>query len=61
MFVFLVPKHIVKKIFMTNYFVSKKAFIMFQKLKVRLKLKKKHKNCNILSPKTPENDLLTFN
>ena len=47
----------------TNYFVSQKAFIIFQKLQRKTKTKKNKKNTknwNILSPKTPKNDLLTF-
>ena len=65
MFVFVVPKHIAHKIIITSYFVSEKAFIIFQKLqrttKTRKNPKKSQKICNILSPKIPKNDLLTFN
>ena len=67
MFVFVVPKHIAHKMVITSYFVSQKAFIIFQKLQRKTKTKqikkitKNMKNCNILSPKTPKNDLLTFN
>ena len=52
----------------TSYFVSQKAFMIFQKLQRKTKAKKNlkkiiknMKNCNILSPETPKNDLLTFN
>ena len=71
MFVIVVPKHIAHKMLITGYFVSQKAFIIFGKLqrKTNKKLKKitkKHEKFgetleNILSPKTPKNDLLTFN
>ena len=67
MFVFVVPKHIAHKTIITSYFVSEKAFIIFQKLQRKTnkkkfkKITKNMKNCNILSPKTPKNDLLTFN
>ena len=69
MFVLVVPKHIAPKMVKKSYFVSQKALIIFQKLQRRTKTKKKNrkftkknmKNCNILSPKTPKNDLLTFN
>ena len=66
MFVFVVPKHIAYKMFIKSYFVSQKAFIIFQKLQRKTKSKKftkKMKNCNILSPKTLKTkiDFLTFN
>ena len=63
-FAFVVPKHIAHKMVITSYFVSQKAFIIFHKLQRKTKTKKSQKNkknCNILSPKTPKNDLLTFN
>ena len=68
MFELVVPKHIAHKMVIISYFVSQKAFIIFQKLqrmtktkKIKKKLQKNTKNCNILSPKTPKNDFSTFN
>ena len=56
MFVFVVPNQINHKMVITSYFVSQKAFIIFQKLK-RKTNKKNHKK----HEKLPKNDLLTFN
>ena len=40
MFVFVVPKHRAHKMVITGYFVSQKAFIIFQKLQRKTKTKK---------------------
>ena len=37
MFVLVVPKHIAHKMVKTSYFVSQKAFIIFQKLQRKTK------------------------
>ena len=39
-FVFVVPKHIAHKMVITSYFVSQKAFIIFQKLQRKTKTNK---------------------
>ena len=39
MFVFVAPKHIAHKIVKTSYFVSQKAFIVFQKPQRKTKTK----------------------
>ena len=44
MFVFVVPKHLAYKVVITSYFVSQKAFIIFQKLQRMTKTKKSQKN-----------------
>ena len=43
MFVLVVPKHIAHKMVKTSYFVSQKAFIIFQKFQHKTKTKKNHK------------------
>ena len=61
-FVFVVQKYIAHKMVITGSFVSQKTFIAFQKLQPWIiKNHKNIKNCTILSPKTPKNDLLTLN
>ena len=44
MFVFVVPKHIAHRMVIRSYFVSQKAFIIFQKLQQKTNNKKFLKN-----------------
>ena len=67
-FVFVVPKHIAHKMVTKVNLSRKRPSSTFKNFNLRLikqKNSKNHKknikNCSILKPKTPKNDLLTFN
>ena len=65
---FGVPKHIALKIVIEINYVLQKTFFKIYKpqfslvqQKIRINNEETQKNCNILSSKTPKNDLLTLN